>query len=279
MTVQESLVYSVNIFNRKKVQTPSKKEKTTPKHSENIFPLKKMIVGQTGTTNYTDTEETFANLIKRFTEESTDSDALLILQPSIESNYDFSTSFLPEKFVKKNFTLVLDLDETLVHFKESSQGQGYFLKRPYVYRFLEIMSTYYEIVIFTAATKDYADLILDEIDSGNRISYRLYRDHTSLCQNVHLKDLGKIGRDLTKTIIVDNNKVNFSLHPQNGIAIKSWYGDPADQALQKLTPILIDLALQDPEDIRVALKELKMKIGKIGSPPPNKSKIESKMIR
>ncbi len=37
------------------------------------------------------------------------------------------------------------------------------------------MAKHYEIVIFTAAVKQYADTILDAIDGKKRISYRLYR--------------------------------------------------------------------------------------------------------
>lgn len=40
------------------------------------------------------------------------------------------------------------------------------------------MKEFYEIVVFTAATKDYADWILNVIDSKKCISYRLYREHT-----------------------------------------------------------------------------------------------------
>lgn len=40
-----------------------------------------------------------------------------------------------------------------------------------------------------------------------------------------------MGRDLNRTIIVDNITENFLLHPENGISIKSWYDDPFDDAL------------------------------------------------
>ena len=53
-----------------------------------------------------------------------------------------------------------------------------------------------------------------------------------------LKDLSLLGRDIKKCIIVDNSAENFQMHPENGIFIKSWYGDLQDQALVKLAPIL-----------------------------------------
>jgi len=139
----------------------------------------------------------------------------------------------------KKYTLVLDLDETLIHFEEKDDGTSQFLIRPYAQQFLNAVSEYYELVIFTAALKDYADYVLDRLDTDGIISYRLYRQHTNLCGNVYQKDLSRLGRDLSKTLIVDNNAENFQLQPDNGIYIKSWYDDPDDSALLHLAPLLI----------------------------------------
>lgn len=51
------------------------------------------------------------------------------------------------------YTLVLDLDETLVHFEEMGE-YGQFYVRPYATEFLIEMGNYYEIVIFTAAVQE-----------------------------------------------------------------------------------------------------------------------------
>ncbi len=66
-------------------------------------------------------------------------------------------------------------------------GQWQFLVRPYAEDFIKEMSIYYEIVIFTAATKEYADWILDLMDNKKVISYRLYRQHTVAHNNCFLK--------------------------------------------------------------------------------------------
>jgi len=55
---------------------------------------------------------------------------------------------------------------------------------------------------------------------------------------VFVKDLSRIGRDLSKTIIVDNVAENFQLQPDNGIFIKSWFDDMTDTALTELAPLL-----------------------------------------
>jgi TFIIF-interacting CTD phosphatase-like protein len=48
-----------------------------------------------------------------------------------------------------------------------------------------------------------------------------------------------LGRDLAKTIIVDNISENFLLQPENGISIKSWYDDAQDDALSDLSKLLV----------------------------------------
>lgn len=53
-----------------------------------------------------------------------------------------------------------------------------------------------------------------------------------------VKDLSKLGRPLTKTILLDNLKENFSWQPRNGIEIKSWYDDKSDCELKLLIPRL-----------------------------------------
>jgi CTD small phosphatase-like protein 2 len=88
----------------------------------------------------------------------------------------------------KKYCLVLDLDETLIHNVEVSKmlvylfqfgAESYFLVRPGCIQFIETMAKYYEIVIFTAALQEYADQVIDQIDVGNNIKTRLYRQHTS----------------------------------------------------------------------------------------------------
>ena len=55
------------------------------------------------------------------------------------------------------YTLVLDLDETLVHYVEE-EDNAYILIRPGAEKFIEELSKYYELVIFTAATQDVLNL-------------------------------------------------------------------------------------------------------------------------
>ena len=54
-----------------------------------------------------------------------------------------------------------------------------------------------------------------------------------------IKDLSLLGRDLSKTIIIDNMAENFQFkHPLNGIWVESWYNDANDKELSLLIPFL-----------------------------------------
>ncbi len=75
----------------------------------------------------------------------------------------------------KSLTLVLDLDETLVHYIEIPGTDGKYLTRPGTHEFLKRMAQCYELVIFTAAMQDYADWVLNDLDQEGLISHRLYR--------------------------------------------------------------------------------------------------------
>ncbi|KAL4511909.1 hypothetical protein ABPG72_012754 [Tetrahymena utriculariae] len=163
-----------------------------------------------------------------------------------------------EKLTTKQFeyTLVLDLDETLVHYSETNNG-GQFVIRPFANQFLQVLSEYYEIVVFTAAMPDYANWVLDNLDPNKYVTYRLFRQHAVHIGNVFIKDLSRIGRPLEKTIIIDNVADNFQLQPENGIFIKGWFSDPSDTALVELLPLLKEIATKKVPDVRKALKNLK----------------------
>lgn len=139
------------------------------------------------------------------------------------------------------YTLVLDLDETLVHYFEND-GMGDYGIRPGMYDFLRRMSSLgYELVIFTAATQDYADWVIDQIDPERLIAHRLYRQHALPWGPLFVKDLTRLGRNLDRTLIIDNVLENFMLQPHNGIFILTWYDDPNDTALFQLAPLLDEL--------------------------------------
>ena len=149
---------------------------------------------------------------------------------------------------KYKYTLVLDLDETLVHYVEDEES-AYIQIRPGTEDFIIDLSNYFEIIIFTAALKNYADIVIDSIDPNNKVMGRLYRNHTNKVGDINFKDLSKLGRDLKNVIIIDNNSCNFGLQPKNGLLIRDFEGDENDDELDYLKDDLIKLVNSNPDDV------------------------------
>merc|ERR1719361_709133 len=150
-------------------------------------------------------------------------------------------------------TLVIDLDETLVHssFKKVSRHDFivpveienvvhnvYVLVRPGAVEFLEEAAKHYEIVLFTASLAKYADPLLDLLDRSHTIDYRLFRDSCVQVGYSYVKDLSRLGRKMSEVIIIDNSPHSYRFQPCNAIPITSWFDDPNDTELYDLLPVL-----------------------------------------
>ena len=162
---------------------------------------------------------------------------------------------------KYKYTLVVDLDETLVHYVEE-EDKAYVQVRPFADYFLNELGKYFEIVIFTAAAEDYADIVLKELDKNNSVSYKLYRKHTNQSNGIFLKDLNKLGRDINKVCIIDNNKENFGLQPENGLHISSFVGDQNDNELNVLSKELMQIIKSNLNDIKPIIKKIQKSMKK-----------------
>ncbi|KAL6615629.1 hypothetical protein ACP70R_037899 [Stipagrostis hirtigluma subsp. patula] len=176
-----------------------------------------------------------------------------------------STSRLRKSPVRTKYvTLVLDLDETLVHstldhcdnadftlevFFNMKNHTVYVRKRPHLKMFLEKVAQMFEIVIFTASQRIYAEQLIDRLDpDGKLISRRMYRESCTFSDGCYTKDLTILGVDLARVAIIDNTPQVFQLQVDNGIPIKSWFDDPSDEELVELLPFLESLV--DAEDVR-----------------------------
>ena len=150
-------------------------------------------------------------------------------------------------------TLLIDLDDTLIftsnpmdpsEFNSNdlkiTQNDGKVRKlfiRPHAHEFLARMSRHYEIIIFTAATKCYAEQIRKYLDpTDSIISHLLDRQ---FCFNPNkgastenklpfIKDLRKLNRDLSQTVLLDNSIYCFWYQINNGIPIVSYNKEKRD---------------------------------------------------
>jgi len=169
--------------------------------------------------------------------------------------------------------LVLDLDETLIHssFKpvdvydymitieiEDVKYEVYVAKRPGVDEFLAKMSACYEIVVFTASLPKYANPVIDLLDPNGTVDWRLFRASCTFVDGTYVKDMNKMGRDIKKTIIIDNSPHSFAFQPENAIPCDSWFDDQTDTELFDLIPILEGLADDSVENVIEELARLQI---------------------
>ena len=169
--------------------------------------------------------------------------------------------FLPKMNTKLyKFTLVLDLDETLVFIKQENNNNRVLILRPYLFEFLERMKYLYELILFSFGTPEYVDPIVNILEKNTKyFEYRLYRQHAYLYGDDYVKDLNKLGRDLKKVVIVDNLPQAFKLQKSNGICIKAFYGDSIGDrnTLKVLSEVLerIRYDAEETNDIRDSIKK------------------------
>lgn len=171
-------------------------------------------------------------------------------------------------------TLILDMDETLIHAKPKIPANKDFeydyeitltddddgselifmvKMRPGLVECLERLAEKYEVAVFTAAERTYATKIIEHFDGKNKfIRHILSREHCVHVNNFYVKDLRIIGdRKLEEMVIVDNSIVAFAFNLDNGVPINDFRGeDPMDEELIYMTSYLDDI--WHYEDIREA---------------------------
>jgi CTD small phosphatase-like protein 2 len=183
-------------------------------------------------------------------------------------------AFLPPQKAGTYFTLVLDLDETLMHCQKTgdppdeqpdmflhftdSQTTGYVKFRPFARELLQNIASWgdlCEVVVFTASTQAYADAVLNVLDpQKNLVTHRLYRQHCVHANGGYFKDLCALGRNMDRIVLVDNSPVSLAMNPSNGIPIKSWLKNPADSQLRHLLELVKELVFR-AEAVQPVLEE------------------------
>ncbi|KAI2790496.1 Nuclear envelope morphology protein 1 [Penicillium oxalicum] len=200
--------------------------------------------------------------------------------PTSPSVHRITNSNLPQK------TLVLDLDETLIHSlaKGGRMSSGHMVevklsmpvstaltpggpqttlgpqhpilyyvhKRPHCDDFLRKISRWYKLVVFTASVQEYADPVIDWLEQERKyFQARYYRQHCTFRNGAYIKDLSSVEPDLSKVMILDNSPMSYLFHEDNAIPIEGWINDPTDNGLLHLVPMLE--ALQYVTDVRALL--------------------------
>ena len=181
--------------------------------------------------------------------------------------------------------LLLDLDETLIHseFRDSSNYKyldkmkenskcynrsfsyiendyKYYFDiyfRPFLFDFLHEIKNYFELAIFTASSKRYADTIINYIDPNNEFfKFRLYRDACIPIQKyLFIKDLRIIkDYDPMNVILMDNSLYSFINQPSNGMLIYSFYSNHKDNELMHAKNFLIKYIFPS-KDVRIEIEK------------------------
>lgn len=189
-------------------------------------------------------------------------------QKNLVSNFDTKMTTYIKESPKKYYTLVLDLDETLIHSVVNGNKIEKIYYRPYLFDFLKYFKLHCEIIIFSACHKEYGNYILDLIEKeiGYKVfDYKFFREHTTFVDGKYIKDLSKIGRKLDRTIIVDNLIESFEFQRDNGILINSYLPDnddysDEDDSLYELGIILKKIIYHNKEnkDVRAHIKNLNL---------------------
>lgn len=199
-----------------------------------------------------------------------------IKSPSSSSNYIvpppqrlFPLVRNPQKGRKRK-TLILDLDETLIHslskgFPRTLNGNNsniieiklnniatlyHVHKRPYCDYFLKEISKWFDLQIFTASVKEYADPIIDWLENDmfdeKIFKKRYYRTDCTYRNGVgYIKDLSAFFPvdEMKNVVILDNSPVSYALNEDNAVMIEGWINDQNDKDLLNLLPMLHSLSL------------------------------------
>ncbi|XP_006655478.2 mitochondrial import inner membrane translocase subunit TIM50-like [Oryza brachyantha] len=151
------------------------------------------------------------------------------------------------------FTLVLDLNETLVYSDWQRERGWRTFKRPGVDAFIEHMGKFYEVVVYSDQLPMYVDPVLERLDTKGFITGRLSRPATKYQDGKHYRDLSKLNRNPAQVIYISGHALESCLQPENCVTIKPWKLEADDTQLLDLIPFLEYLAMARPADIRTVL--------------------------
>ncbi|RDX71418.1 Mitochondrial import inner membrane translocase subunit TIM50, partial [Mucuna pruriens] len=184
-------------------------------------------------------------------------DARRLIEEQVRSYTEpYTDKLLPDLLPQEQhvFTLVLDLNETLIHYIWTRDTGWQTFKRPGVDAFLEHLAQFYEIVVYTDEQNMFVDPVIDRLDTKHCIRYRLSRPATKYQDGKHFRDLAKLNRNPAKVLYLSGHALESCLQPENCVPIKAWQQqDIDDTALLDFIPFLEFVARSSPADIRPVL--------------------------
>jgi len=155
------------------------------------------------------------------------------------------------------YTLVLSLEDLLIHTTWDTKHGYRTAKRPGLDYFIRYLSQYYELVLFTTTPSGIAQPVIAKLDPFHFIQWPLGREATKYEKGEFIKDLSYLNRPLEKTLIIDTHKGHVKNQPENAIVLPKWTGDPKDphtKDLVALIPFLEYIATMGTGDVREAIK-------------------------
>ncbi|KAG9228912.1 putative mitochondrial import inner membrane translocase subunit tim50 [Amylocarpus encephaloides] len=155
---------------------------------------------------------------------------------------------------ERPYTLVLSLEDLLIHSEWTREHGWRLAKRPGVDYFLRYLSQYYELVIFTSQPWGMAEPVLRKLDPYHIVTWPLFREATLYENGEYVKDVSYLNRDLSKVIVIDTKASHVKNQPENAIILKPWEGQVGDKDLVGLIPFLEYIHTMAYTDVRKALK-------------------------
>jgi import inner membrane translocase subunit TIM50 len=155
------------------------------------------------------------------------------------------------------FTLVLSLEDLMIHTTWDTKRGYRTAKRPGIDYFIRYLSQYYELVLFTSAPRAIADPVVAKLDPYHFLMWVLGREASLYKDGEYVKDLSYLNRDLKKTLIIDTYAPHVKNQPENAIILPKWTGDPKDphtKDLVALIPFLEYVATMGTDDVRTVIK-------------------------
>ncbi|KAJ2546610.1 mitochondrial inner membrane protein required for protein import [Coemansia sp. RSA 1933] len=155
------------------------------------------------------------------------------------------------------YTLVLNLDDMLVHMDWSKENGWRIAKRPGLNHFIEYMASMFEVVVFSTQPSHSGMLVMERLDPLEYAPYRLYKDHMRNIDGKNYKDLTTINRDMSRVILIDISPDSLKMQPDNVLMARPFHGNANDNWIEQITEFLEYVHMMEPKDVRPWIKTYK----------------------